>query len=160
MMFYIGMLYEDVWEEYKCLLGDPTTLCRQPDIAVFKSGHHDIYHIPESLVALPIIMTLLREAKDRGTKIFWLSTTSFHRSHILDELNRAARRLCTEYGIQYIDTDIIARKYNHTKGLRGHPFTNMIYKEYTSHIGSIRFKRKHELMLSSYMTQNLLHHLC
>ena len=64
-------------------------------------------------------------------------------------------------GIQYIDGDIIAREYY--KSFKGQPLTNMISKEPHAHIGVIRFNQvnmRESLLLSSYMTQNVLHHIC
>ena len=48
-------------------------------------------------------------------------------------------------------------------GHNSDPLTNMIYKEPHAHIGVIRFNQvsmRESLLLSSYMTQNILHHIC
>ena len=35
---FVGMLQANVSNEYNCLYGEPSTLCRKPDILLIKSG--------------------------------------------------------------------------------------------------------------------------
>ena len=156
-----GMLMANVIDEYRCLLGDPATACRKPDIVIIKSGHHDIKHYNETVEALPKLMSLLCQAKRRGTKVYWLSTTDLVDTPVLEDLNSAAKRYCTEYNIPYIDTNTPAHHFKHI--FQGQPLTTLLFKESTAHIGPIRFddlKRKDMLLLSSYMTQYILRHIC
>ena len=156
-----GMLMANVIDEYRCLLGDPNTACRKPDIVIIKSGHHDIKHYTEAVEALSKLMLLLSHAKRRGTKVYWLSTTDLVDTPVLEDLNSAARRYCTEYGIPYIDTNAPARHFKHI--FQGRPITTILYKESTAHIGPIKFyniDQKDMLLLSNYMTQNVLRHIC
>ena len=156
-----GMLTDEVIDEYRCLLGDPATACRKPDIVIINSGHHDIKHYTETVEALPKLMMLLSQAKRRGAKVYWLSTTDLVDTQVLEDLNSAARRYCTEYGIPYIDTNAPARHFKHI--FQGRPITTLLYKESTAHIGPIKFyniDQKDMLLLSNYMTQNVLRHIC
>ena len=154
-----GMLIGSALNEYLCLLGDPATACPKPDIVLIKSGHHDTGHISQSIHAMSKLFNILNHTKNRGSKIYWLETTDYS-SHNrgLTDLNTAAKRYCIDYGIHYIPTDNIAKIYNNT--LYNETLTKDVFKSSTAHIGAIRYKGKESLVLTSYMTQNLLQHIC
>ena len=154
-----GMLIGSALNEYLCLLGDPATACPKPDIVLIKSGHHDTGHIPQSIHAMSKLFNILNHTKTRYSKIYWLETTDYS-SHNrgLTDLNTAAKRYCMDYDIHYIPTDNIAKIYNNT--LYNETLTKDVFKSSTAHIGAIRYKGKESLVLTSYMTQNLLQHIC
>ena len=54
------------------------------------------------MLAIPILLSLLRRVKDRGTHVIWISTTDFSKNDIIKDLNNMAKRYCTIYGLSYI----------------------------------------------------------
>ena len=72
-------------------------------IHILHIGYHDVRQIEATMTAIPILLSLLRRVKDRGTHVIWISTTDFSKNNIIKDLNNMAKRYCTIYGM-YICT--------------------------------------------------------
>jgi len=151
-----GVFKQEVIREFECLTGEPSSGCRKPDILIAKSGHHDITHCQASVEAMPLMFGLLRNAKDRGTRVFWVSTLGTPIPSKLEEmkyLNAAARRYSTLYGITYIDAEIASDTFYSVMKSQS--------RFQTVHYGAIaNGANPGNLIYSSYLTQNILHHWC
>ena len=162
------MLTVENADEYKCLLGDPSSQCRQPDIILVQSGFHDVINndFKGTEEAISQVMQQLRDAKKRGSAVYWMATTDYH--HLdggLRELNAVAARMCMEHHptILYIDRPQSASRFNnefHDKELMK---SLNLFGNPHHHIGAIEFRDHYELknlILSSYLTQDVLSHIC
>lgn len=162
------MLAKETVDEYKCLLGDPHSQCRQPDVILVQSAFHDMENdFNRVKEAMSQVIQQLRDAKKRGSAVYWMATTDYHDNlgGGLRELNALAARLCREHHptIQFIDrVQSASRFYNvfHDndilKGLNLFGYSH-------HHIGAIEFRGHYDLkklVLSSYLTQDVLSHLC
>ena len=153
----LGMFDPTVTDEYKCLFGEPSTLCRKPDIIVIQDGFHET--LDRFQKGIPKIMPMLRKAKNRGTKVFWLSSRNFFgRLKGFDEINLIAKDYCSKFGITFVDPDLTSARFNNSYG--EYPLTHFYFEHPNFHIGSLSTSDSKKLALSSYLTQNLLAHIC
>lgn len=137
-------------QDFLCFLGNGN--CPVPDIIVYQSGHHDVNDWRGTIEVMPKMFQLLSDAKKRGTKVYWKSSSdNYHEPHqdaIVNVINQAAELLSYDYGISYINIDIardMFAKYDNTidylegsvgphSGLIGgnnhpdHPLTYLMWK--------------------------------
>ena len=74
-------------------------------------GYHDVRQIEATMLAIPILLSLLRRVKDRGTHVVWISTTDFSKNNIIKDLNNMAKRYCTIYGMYTYTTSLCVYMY-------------------------------------------------
>lgn len=148
-----GMTAPDMQDELYCLLGEPLSGCRMPDIFIFQSGHHDVDKMSEYKLNLPILMRLFRRAKDRGTDVYWKSTPESEHAEIVAKLNMMAFYAAQKENIRFINMSIATIEFSDVVDVTK-------FTKFRPHIGLIANKGHNNLLYSSFMTQYLLRQVC
>jgi hypothetical protein len=162
------MLADESADEFKCLLGDPHyTQCQQPDIILVQSGFHDVGHdLKKTREGISEVIQQLRETRKRGSAVYWMATTDYHNLNVLKDLNAYAKEMCEDQDsptIQYIDrAEAATRFYNELYDNEYIKKLNFFGRSHP-HIGAIEYREDYDakkFVLSSYLTQFALSHLC
>lgn len=103
--------------DFLCLIG---VNCPVPDVIIYQSGHHDVNDWHGTINELPKLFRLLQDAKNRGSRVYWKSSSDNYRESHQDVrtgvMNQAAELFSYEYHINYINMDIardmFAKHYN------------------------------------------------
>lgn len=165
----LAMMGSNMVEEMFCLLGAappsqdpkappkaPKAGCKKPDIVIFQSAHHDLSHWEDVVRQTPQLMVWLRQAKERGTKVFWKATTEDgDKSSIIEYLNLVARFETRTQGLKYIDTPAAALYFN-----KFHNSTKFMSEQGGPHFGALSHFKRDKLTYTSWMTQYILNQIC
>jgi len=122
----IKQMLEHMPEDFLCFLGNDG--CPVPDVIVYQSGHHDVGDWLGTIEQMPKLFKLLQDAKKRGAKVFWKSSSDnygpSHRDVMIGAMNQAAELLSYEYDIEYINIDtardMFGKYYDTRDYLEGH----------------------------------------
>lgn len=156
-------------DDFKCLLGDPhNSQCRQPDVILVQSAFHDMNNdFTRTEEAMSQVFQQLRDAKKRGSAVYWMASTDYHNNLDggLRELNAVASRLSREHHptIQFIDRAQSASRFYNAFHDNDIVKSLNLFGHSHHHIGAIEFREHYDLkkfVLSSYLTQDLLSHIC
>ena len=116
----IKQMLEHMPKDFLCFLGNDN--CPVPDIIVYQSGHHDVEDWKGTIQQMPKMFKLLQEAKNRGAKVYWKSSSDNyrepHQELITGVMNQAAELLSYEYGLEYINIDIARDMFAKYYGIR------------------------------------------
>jgi len=162
----LAMTQGSMREELFCLVGissDPKAPskslkegCKKPDVVIFQSAHHDLSRWEDVVRQIPQLMVQLREAKERGTKVFWKATTEDgEKSSIIEYLNLVARFETRSQGLKYIDSPAAALYFN-----KFHNSSHFLSKQGGPHFGALSHFKQDELTYTSWMTQYILNQIC